>query len=185
VVGVDRPANANVGSTSAIASAAFSGTFKVNANCIVDGVFVNGVAIFRCVVTMAGTTIAGEVCILEGSMLLSADRPACTVRVARFADCVAELVVSPVARVMVQCVFAIKVALAAVNVTEAVELPESLDEAVNVVVAHPLDVGDDNVDNVEFGITSLTVSPAYRGTLRANVKLICDGMLVTGAVRVK
>jgi hypothetical protein len=112
--------------------------------------------------TISGDTMAGEELIPVSLMSLVAASVTMTVRVARFAACVLELVVIPDDTPMVQTVLGDNVAPAVVKVMCAAEVPVPAATASNAVEPHPDSVGFDNVPNTNDGRVNLIVSPTFR-----------------------
>ena len=188
----------NVGSVSAMESLTFSGTFNANVYEIDDGASVTAVmtvddGVFRTVSSLCfnagvGAATAVELGIATAATFVAVASVTAAVRVFRFAFCapalvvarVAALVLTPVAIVTMHCVLAASVAVAAVNVTVAVAVPELVPATVNVVVPHPLVVGVTKVPSVNVGSTNATLSLAFIAAFSSNVYAIDDAAHVTG-----
>ena len=113
-------------------------------------------------------------------MSFTAANVADAVRVIRLAPCAAP-VEKPVDNVTAHCLYASSVAVAAVNLSAALLLPEvPLVEAANVVLPHPLRLRLPNVVNVKVGRTMVTTSPASSFEFKENVKLSDVGAAETG-----
>jgi hypothetical protein len=79
----------------------------------------------------------------------------------------------------VHCVKAARLPLSTSKVIVADDVPESELLNVNAAVWQP-DVVDVNVVHVKSGMTSVTASPAERGSFNANVKVTAELAPVTG-----
>jgi hypothetical protein len=127
-----------------------------------------------------GDTTAVDVLIGVAAISVAADNIIATVLVFRFATCPRVLVVTPVAMVTVHSVPAERVAVAAVKVIVAVEVPELLTAPVNEVDPQPLVVGVDKDVRMNFGSTSAILSEDLSGAFSEKVNEIGDAVDVSG-----
>jgi hypothetical protein len=128
-----------------------------------------------------GDTTAVDVLIGVAAISVAADNIIATVLVFRFATCPRVLVVTPVAMVTVHSVPAERVAVAAVKVIVAVEVPELLTAPVNEVDPQPLVVGVDKEVRGKSGNTSKIVSAGVTSALDVNRNVIDVAVNVTGS----
>jgi hypothetical protein len=176
----------NVGSTSAIVSACFSGTLSSNEYEIDDLVCGTARPTVRLLYANAGSTTCVDDAMVTAAMLPDADgNVAPTLRVESPAACATLLLVTPLATDTVHCAYASSVAVAAVRVSVAVLVVESLVVAVNVVVPHEVAVtpGLLAIPNVGNNRVILSVV-CTSGVLSANMNEMADGPSVTGLAMV-
>jgi hypothetical protein len=174
----------NVGSTSAIVSACSNGAFSSNEYEIDDAADVTGRAMVRLLHANAGSSTCVDFVMLSAAMLPAAS-VAPTLRVERSPACDTLLLVTPLATDTVHCSYASSVAVAAVRVSVAVLVVESLTVAVNVVVPHEVAVtpGLLAIPNVGNNRVILSVV-CTSGVLSANMNEMADGPSVTGLAMV-
>jgi hypothetical protein len=136
-------------------------------------------------VVRLGCTVAVEVVIDCAAMSMLEASVIDTLRVDKLAVLVAEGVVSPVARIMVQAVSAGRVAPPTKNTNCAVASPELLTAAVKVLVSHPLLVTVGADAPPKPGSTRVTLSPCSTMALFLNAYDTAEGDDVTGNATVK
>jgi len=104
------------------------------------------------------------------AMLVEDPSVTATVLDGMFAPCSNRLVVTPLPMITVHSEFAPSVAVAAVSVNVAVDNPDSVAAALNVVVPHPLDVlRPAGVPNMNVGSIKAKLSATLRGEFSSNV----------------
>jgi hypothetical protein len=178
---VGDPVRVNIGNTNTTESVPDArGVFNVNVNEMDDGVAGMGLAMTKmlCVTAVVATT--DEASKATATTLSEAAKVAATVRDASFKPCGTELVVTPVATLIIHCVRGTNVAVAAVNVRVAVALPELAPAAVKLVVPHPVSTGVARVPKTNWGKSMARVSPTASGAFNAKKKRTADVAVVTG-----
>jgi hypothetical protein len=174
-----RVPRVNVGSTSAIESAAFSGTFSANLNVVADSEYIRGSASSSRLMLSADTFTSVDTPIAPAPILLTDARVTAAVRLLKSATCAPVLVVTPAPTVTAHCEYALRVATPAVSVSVAVAVPEFVLVAVNVVVPHPLMLIDAGVPTLNVGTTSAMLSAASSGAFSANMNVTEDSCCAT------
>jgi hypothetical protein len=157
----------NIGSTKEILSPVCSAVFSTNVNVTDDDAAVTGVLISSRLLSNAGVaadTAVEDVMALVDTSVASANVTP-TIRLESSAACAPVLVVTPVPTVTVHRVAASSSATAAVNVREAVLVPEALPVTENVVLPQPLMLGVASEPSVKSGTVSTISSLAFRGAL--------------------
>jgi hypothetical protein len=128
VAGASEAANVNVGRRTVMESLVSKGEFKANMNQRGDGALTIGFEStnFVCTNAEVGAMIPGEATTEPATAAISVADPnfTATVRVFRFAACTCALVVTPVATVTVHSDPAASVAVFALSVSVAVDVPE-------------------------------------------------------------
>jgi hypothetical protein len=114
-------------------------------------------------------TIAVDVVIAVAAMSVACVSVTAMVRVLKFASCGSTPVVTPVAIVIVHSVPAESVAVAVVNTSDAVAVPEYIAATVNDVEPHPLVVGVAGELSAQYGSTTVTVSVTTSAEFKENV----------------
>lgn len=148
-----------LGSTNVILSHAANATSAANLKDTEEAVEAVVVAMVSWDVVIVGKTTAVDVVIAAAAAFPAAAVKA-TVRVFRLAACTAAGLVTPVATVTVHAPYATSVAVAAVNVSVAVDVPELALATVQVVVPQSVLVTEARVPNVKLGSTRANVSAA-------------------------
>jgi hypothetical protein len=185
VEGVARDERVKSGNFREIVSDAARGAFSANRKETDEAADVAAVAIVRTLVESTGAESAVDVVIADAAMFDAPANVTAAVRVLRLALCAAVLVVIPDAIITTHSAPELREAVAAVNVTVAVAVPELLFEAVNVVEPQPLVVGVARVAKAKLGSTKEIVSPVLSSTSNANMKEIDDAADVIGFAMVR
>jgi hypothetical protein len=179
---LNDPPNLNVGRSSAIVSGVdvSSGELSANENTAAVGAFTT--AFPRCspILTICGssTAVDAKIGVVEMSIFPENATPAD--RVFKLALCETAEVVTPVPIVTVHSDCLLSVAVRTVRVSDAVEVPDALGAALNVVVPHPEALGLESDVIANCGSTTLIMSLVAMGTFRAKVNATDVGAEVTG-----